>query len=112
MAKKVDKFIRQVAQSVLRLPRYLHTSVYYYKVNRLGLESCVSDANNHRLVEALFVLDTPELPVYHLIAERLECAKCRPDLQKIRYATPFAHLNEPEHGQHRPSNMLRHSTHH
>ncbi|OWZ19935.1 hypothetical protein PHMEG_0005727 [Phytophthora megakarya] len=90
MAARVDVFIRQVARSVLKLPYYLPTAVYYDKGNGLGLESCEADANINRLVEALRILNTPELPVYHLLVERLEAYQIRAGLTDNPLCKPIA----------------------
>ncbi|EGZ13878.1 hypothetical protein PHYSODRAFT_303257 [Phytophthora sojae] len=71
-AALVDTFIRQVARTVLRLPFSTPRQVFYDQQNGVGLESCELDANVHRMQEALRILNSPELPVYHLLVERLE----------------------------------------
>ncbi|EGZ14607.1 hypothetical protein PHYSODRAFT_315490 [Phytophthora sojae] len=72
VAGSIDTFIRQVARSVLRLPHSTPRSVYYDKFNGLGLLSCELDANVHRYNEAVRILNSPDLPVYHLLVESLE----------------------------------------
>lgn len=72
LAKRFDVFIRQVTRSVLRLPHATPEWVFYDMVNGIGLISCESDANIHRFQLALRILNTPSLPVYHLLMESVE----------------------------------------
>ncbi|KAF4032710.1 hypothetical protein GN244_ATG15436 [Phytophthora infestans] len=80
VAAKVDIFIRQVARSVLRLPLNVNTAVFYDKENGLGLENCEADANTYHLVEALRILNSPSLPVRHLLIECLKAYQTRAGL--------------------------------
>ncbi|KAF4034967.1 hypothetical protein GN244_ATG13082 [Phytophthora infestans] len=94
VAAKVNILIRQVARSVLRLPFNVNTAVFYDKENGLGLESCESDANTYRLVEALRILNSPSLPVRHVLTECLEAYQTRAGLTRH----PLAYSIAPPRG--------------
>ncbi|POM74154.1 LOW QUALITY PROTEIN: Hypothetical protein PHPALM_8936 [Phytophthora palmivora] len=72
VAALVDTFIRQVARTILKLPYSTPRYVYYDKINGIGLICCEHDANIHRLNELLRIINSPELPVYHVLVERPE----------------------------------------
>ncbi|EGZ05431.1 hypothetical protein PHYSODRAFT_307718 [Phytophthora sojae] len=84
----VDTFIRQVARTVLRLPFLTPRQVFYDQQNGVGLESCELDANVHRMQEALRILNSPELPVYHLLVERLEAYQTHAGLPDNPFVLP------------------------
>ncbi|OWY98713.1 hypothetical protein PHMEG_00030456 [Phytophthora megakarya] len=88
VAPLVGTFIRQVARTVLRLPFSTPRNVYYDKLNGIGLDSCEVDANVHRMQEMLRILNSPDLPVYHLVVERRET-------YQINAGLPFNPLELP-----------------
>ncbi|EGZ08820.1 hypothetical protein PHYSODRAFT_318726 [Phytophthora sojae] len=81
--------IRQVARSVLRLPHSTPRSVYYDKFNSLGLLSCELDANAHRYNEAVRILNSADLPVYHLLVESPEMYQVNAGLTENPLSAPI-----------------------
>ncbi|GMF40651.1 unnamed protein product [Phytophthora fragariaefolia] len=88
-APRIDTFIRQAAREVLRLPYSLPLYVYYDRENGLGLGSCEQDANVYRFQLLLRILNSPHLPVHHLLVEQIEYYQLRAGLTENPFENPI-----------------------